>query len=455
MRRSDLGRLESELEQYLDELTGEEHVPRRRSMKLYVTGLLLDGGRKSIGAMAERLVDDAGDAEAMRQQLQECAVISRWSDERLRYKLAEKIERELPGVEALVVDDTGFPKKGIHSVGVQRQYSGTLGRVDNCQVATSLHLAGEQGSACIGMRLYLPEVWAEDLARRTKVGVPDDLEFQTKWQIALGLLDDALAWGVRKHLVLADAGFGDVVEFRDGITQRGLQYAVGVQSTHLVWPPGSDPRLPAYPPGRRGRPRTCFVDPEHAPLSIAKLAKSLPRSTFRRVTWRDGSKGKMSSRFACLRVRTAEGHVKRHPPGPEQWLVCEWPRGEPAPTKYFLSTLSAHSSHRELIRCIKLRWRVERDYQDLKQEVGLDHYEGRTWRGFHHHATLCSIAHAFLALRRALFPPELSALDLADGQTRSADHSRTSHWHLPSMQATHHARRTNTWPVEDLENAIR
>lgn len=455
MRRRDLNRLEDELSQFLDEVTGEEHVPRRCSMKLYVTGLLLDGDRKSIGAMAQRLVDDAREADAMRQQLQECAVISTWSDERLRYKLAQKIERELPGIEALVVDDTGFPKQGTHSVGVHRQYSGTLGRTGNCQVATSVHLAGEKGSACIGMRLYLPEVWAEDLPRRKKVGVPADLEFQKKWQLAIALVDDALAWGVRKHLVLADAGYGDVVEFRDALTQRGLAYGVGIAGTHLVWPPGANPQRPEHPAGQSGRPRTRFVDAHYAPRSIAKLAQSLSRSAFRKVTWREGSRGKMSSRFACLRVRSAEGHGEYRPPSDEQWLVCEWPSGEKSPTKFYLSTLPADISHRELIRSIKLRWRVERDYQDLKQEVGLDHYEGRTWRGFHHHATLCSIAHAFLALRRALFPPEPTELDPADGPARITVRSAPTSRHLSSVQATNHTSFANTRPLENLENAIR
>jgi SRSO17 transposase len=370
-------------------------------------------------------------------------------------KLAQKLERELPGIEALVVDDTGFPKQGTHSVGVQRQYSGTLGRVGNCQVATSLHLAGEAGSACIGLRLYLPEAWTQDLARRRKAGIPDDIEFRTKWQIAVQLVDDALAWGVRKHVVLADAGCGDAVEFREALSERGLAYAVGVTGTHMVWPPGAEPHLPEHPAGQPGRPRTRFVDGHHAPMTIADLAQSLRQSAFRKVTWREGSRGKMSSRFACVRVRSAEGHVKGRPPSEEQWLVCEWPVGEASPTKFYLSTLPPDISHRELVRTIKLRWRVERDYQDLKQEVGLDHYEGRTWRGFHHHATLCSIAHAFLAIRRALFPPEPSALDPADGQTRTASHSRPSHWNLSSLQATNHAYVTGARPVENLENAIR
>ena len=454
MRRQDLQRLDRELDHFLDELTGEEHLPRRRSMKLYVTGLLLDGDRKSIGAMAGRLVDDAKDAEAMRQQLQECAVISTWSDEGLRYKLARQIDCEMPGIEALVVDDTGFPKQGTHSVGVHRQYSGTLGRTGNCQVATSLHLAGEKGSACIGMRLYLPEAWTEDFTRRKKAGIPDELEFRKKWQIAIDLIDDALAWGVRKHLVLADAGYGDSVEFRNAITERGLDYAVGVMSTHLVWPPGANPRFPKHN-GKSGRPKTHFVDARHEPISIADLAASLPRSAFRKVTWREGTRGKMSSRFACLRVRSAEGHTKRRPPSEEQWLVCEWPEAEKSPTKFYFSSLPAETSHRRLVRIIKLRWRVERDYQDLKQEVGLDHYEGRTWRGFHHHATLCSIAHAFLALKRALFPPEPSTLDITDGAARITDRSATTHRNVPPLQAADFAHVAAARTVEDLENAIR
>lgn len=212
-------------------------------MSQYVTGLLLDGDRKSIQPMAKRLARDPSDAESLRQRLQECVVISPWSDQVMMGRLGAILDAELPNVEAFVFDDTGFPKKGTHSVGVARQYSGTLGRVDNCQIAVSLHLAGQRGSGCIAMRMYLTEQWAEDTKRRNAVGVPLDVRFQPKWDLALDQLDTALASGIRRHPVLADAGYGDATEFRSGIATRGLHYVVGVSSVPTIWRPGVIPSV--------------------------------------------------------------------------------------------------------------------------------------------------------------------------------------------------------------------
>jgi SRSO17 transposase len=335
-----------------------------------------------------------------------------WSDTEIFSRLSVKIDRELPGVEALVVDDTGFAKKGKYSVGVARQYSGTLGRIDNCQVAVSVHLAGETGSACIGMRLFLPEAWANDGPRRRSVGIPTEVEFAKKWQIALSLIDDALAAGVRRHVVLADAGYGDATEVRDGLTERGLPYVVGVMGSHCIWQPGIEPVIAPRIDGNPGRPSTrARADVE--PIWIARYATELGRDNYRHVTWREGPRGKQSSRFVARRVRSAERRTKGRPPGDEEWLLCEWPDGEPAPTKFYFSSLPPSTSLKALVRAAKLRWRVERDYQELKQEIGLDHFEGRMWRGFHHHATLCAVAHAFLSLQRALFPPDEADLDAA------------------------------------------
>lgn len=377
-------------------------------MGLYITGLLLDGERKSMQPMAGRLVDDPRHVEAMRQKLQECVAISGWSDEEMLRRLSLKLDRELPGIEALVVDDTGIPKKGKFSVGVARQYSGTLGRVDNCQVGVSLHLAGESGSGCIAFDLFLPQEWTGAQERLQRAGVPPTIQARTKIEIALAQIDRALAAGVRRHVVLADAGYGDSTDFRDGLSSRGLLYIVGVNGQPVVWPPESDPQIPAKQPGIKGQPRTRYRDDEHPPESIGVLGRRLQ---FRKVTWREGSRGKQSSRFAAVRIRTAHHHVRSVPPGAEQWLLVEWPEGEDAPTKHWLSNLPAAMSVKALVRLAKMRWRVERDYQDLKTELGLDHFEGRTWRGFHHHATLCAVAHAFLALQRALFPPEEDEVD--------------------------------------------
>jgi SRSO17 transposase len=407
MNRRDLVRLDRELRSYLQEMIeGAGRPERRAAMGSYVTGLLLDGERKSMVPMAARLAESPDDAEAVRQRLQQAVCVADWADAVLMRRVALKLERELADVEALVVDDTGFPKQGTHSVGVHRQYSGTLGRVGNCQVAVSLHLASEAGSGCIGLRLFLPEAWADDRSRRASVGVPEDVAFQRKWEIALGRIDDALAWGVRRHVVLADAGYGDASEFRDALTARGLSYVVGVQGHHSVWPAGSDPKPPARVPGTNGRPQTRWRDGDMQPVRIVSAARSLGRQAYSTVTWREGSRGRQTSRFAAFWVRTAERHTKGKPPSAPQWLLCEWLDGEDEPTNFWLAALPQSTSLVELVRLAKLRWRVERDYQEMKQELGLDHFEGRTWRGFHHHATLCAVAHGFLALRRALFPPE-------------------------------------------------
>jgi SRSO17 transposase len=413
MNRREIEQLDRELGGFIDSMVDGMGRPERlRAMASYITGLLLDGERKSVQPMAARLVDEESEIEAMRQRLQQAVCFSPWSDAEIFSRVSQKVDREMPGIEALVVDDTGFPKKGKYSVGVARQYSGTLGRVDNCQVAVSVHLAGELGSACIGMRLFLPEAWADDMARRRSVGVPVEIEFSKKWQIALAVIDDALAAGVRRHVVLADPGYGDATEFRDGLTERKLPYVVGVMGSHLVWQHGVVPTVPERASGKSGPPFT-RARADVPPISIERYATELGVDNYRRVTWREGSRGKQSSRFAAVRIRSAERRTKGRPPGIEEWLLCEWPDGETAPTKFYVSSLPATTSLKALVRAARLRWRVERDYQELKQEIGLDHFEGRMWRGFHHHAALCAVAHAFLALQRALFPPEDVEVDAA------------------------------------------
>jgi SRSO17 transposase len=433
MTPSQVRKLERELREYIGFLTDGMGRPERRdAMGLYLTGLLLDGERKSIEPMAARLVDGDTEVEGMRQRLQQCVAVSKWAEREVFRRIATKVDAELPDIEALVIDDTGFPKKGEHSVGVARQYSGTLGRVENCQVATSLHLAGERGSACIGLRLYLPEAWSNDKRRRKKAGVPSDVMFHSKWELALELIDDALTAGVRTRVVLADAGYGDTREFRNALRERGLDYALGVHHPTRVWPPGTQFAVPAKttrtgPPVRNARAL------DGAPVSIGELAKTL---TYRTVTWREGTRGKQSSRFAAVRVRTAHKHTQGAVPGPEEWLLAEWPSTESSPSKHYLLSLPATISVRELVRTAKLRWRVERDYQDLKGEVGLDHFEGRSWAGFHHHAALCSAAHAFLALRRALSPPEPNEVDVADGPASLTSGPASSAARVPDVSAS-------------------
>ena len=431
MKRREIAKLDRDLGAYVDSMVdGMGRIERRAALCGYLTGLLLDGERKSIEPMAARLVDSPSEVQAMRQRLQQAVTVAEWSDDEMYRRVALKLDRELPGVDALVVDDTGFPKKGEHSVGVKRQYSGTLGRVDTCQVAVSLHLAGEARSGCIGMRLYLPEDWAGDRARREKAGVPEEVVFRHKWEISLSQIDQALGWGVRQHVVLADAGYGDCTEFREGLTERGLAYVVGVQGQHVVWSPESRP-VRDVRKGRGQLPLRClYRDEEHPPMSVAELAAGLK---YRKVTWREGSRGWQSSCFAAIRIRSARRHANGEPPGDEQWLLCQWPEDEPKPTKYWLSTLPKETSVRALVRLAKLRWRVERDYQEMKQEVGLDHFEGRSWRGFHHHAALCAAAHGFLALTRALFPPEEQEVDAADGSAPPPAGTASAYRSLPAM----------------------
>jgi SRSO17 transposase len=362
--------------------------------------------------MAERLAE-SGDAEGLRQRMQQAVVVARWAEGELFRRIAKQLNDELPELEACVIDDTGFPKKGEHSVGVARQYSGTLGRTDNCQVATSLHLAGEQGSGCIGMKLYLTEEWAGDEERRAKAGVPEDVVFRKKGELALDLLDAAIGWGLPQKIVLADAGYGDSSDFRRELAKRGLCYVVAVTGTANVWPPGSAPRLPQYK-GVGPYPKR-LRDEDSAPIPTEQLLKN---ARFRRVTWRQGSRGMQSARFATFRVRPAT--QKGRAPEPEQWLLIEQTNQPKRPFKFYLSNMPADTPTKELVRLIKLRWRIERDYQELKGELGLDHFEGRTWLGFHHHVALCSAAHAFLAIRRALFPPIEDSMDASGRSQRTA-----------------------------------
>ena len=303
------------------------------------------------------------------------------------------------------MDDTGFPKKGVHSVGVTRQYCGQVGKQENCRVAVSLSMATTDASLPVAYRLYLPKIWAEDAERRKKAGVPEEIRFQTKPEIALEELREVATEQMPRAPVLADAAYGNDGGFRAGIEALGLEYVVGVQSSTTVWPPGMAP-LPARPRKVIGRPpKLLRRSPQHQPLSIRELVLGLGSSILRPVNWREGTRGPMRSRFAALRVRLAHRDYWRSQPHPEQWLLIEWPKAQTEPTKYWLSNLPASISLRQLVATAKLRWRIERDYEELKQELGLGHFEGRNWRGFHHHATLSIAAYGFLVRERCLFPP--------------------------------------------------
>ena len=287
-----------------------------------------------------------------------------------------------------------------------RQYCGQLGKQENCQVAVTLSVANEHASLPVAFDLYLPEDWAGDPARRAGAGVPPDMAFRTKPRIALGQIRRALADGVPPGVVLGDAGYGIDTDFRTALTALALPYVLGVQSTVGVWPPGHGP-LPPEPRSGRGRPpKLRRRDAEHQPLAAKELALALPPSAWRTVGWREGSRGELRGRFAAVRVRPSHRDYWRAEPHPEEWLLIEWPEEKEEPTKYWLSTLPDAITLADLVRTAKMRWRIERDYQELKQELGLDHYEGRGWRGFHHHATLCIAAYGFLVSERSLFPPQ-------------------------------------------------
>ena len=382
------------------------HADRVVPLQNYTKGLLLPIERKSVEPMAARLAP--GSVRQMHQSLHHIVAEAAWSDMTLLGEVRHQVLPPMTRRQALagwIVDDTGFPKKGKHSVGVMRQYCGQVGKQENCRVAVSVSVATEQASLPVTYRLYLPEVWAQDRARRKKTGVPEEVHFQTKTEIAL----DQIRWLVGEQVpqapVLADAAYGNDHGFRAELEKLKLQYVVGVQSSTTVWPPDM---VPLPPKARRatGRPpKLLRRDEKHQPLAVKGLALCLSAADLRRVSWREGTRGTMHSRFAALRVRVAHRDYWRSQPHPEQWLLLEWPKTEKEPTKYWLSNLSASISIRKLVATAKLRWRIERDYEELKQELGLGHFEGRNWRGFHHHATLCIAAYGFLVTERCLFSP--------------------------------------------------
>jgi SRSO17 transposase len=382
------------------------HADRAVPLKNYCTGLLLPGERKSVEPMAARLAPD--NVRRMHQSLHHVVADAPWSDEAVLRKVGSWV---LPAMQkhgpvvCWIVDDTGFPKKGSHSVGVTRQYCGQVGKQENCRVAVSLSVATWSSSLPIAYSLYLPEVWANDKQRRKQAGVPKPVQFQTKPQIALQQIRTAVKEQVPRGVVVADAAYGMDSKFRSGINEMGLEYVVGVQSSTSVWEPGVEP-LPPLPRKPLGRPpRLLRRTPQHHPLSVKELALALPAKSWKTVTWRQGTRHKLRSRFAAVRLRPAHRDHWQSEPHAEEWLIMEWPKGEAEPTKYWLSTLPQESKLKDLVAIAKQRWIIERDYQELKQELGLGHYEGRGWRGFHHHATLCIAAYGFLVAERNRFSP--------------------------------------------------
>ena len=420
------------------------HKDRVGPLRDYCTGLMLPVERKSVEPMAA--VTGPGRTAAQHQSLLHFVGAGGWSDERVLRKVRELVlpalERAGP-IEAWIIDDTGFPKQGRHSVGVARQYCGQLGKQDNCQVAVSLSLANRHASLPVAYQLYLPQEWAADRGRRRKAGVPEHIGFATKPEIALEQLRWACAAGLPRGVVLLDAGYGNNSALRADIAALDLSYVAGILSTTTVWAPSTAPLPPKRWSGR-GRPMTRLRrDARHQPVSVKELALGLSKRAWRTIEWREGTAEPLVSRFARVRIRVAHRDDQRTDPRPPEWLLIEWPKSEVEPTKYWLSTLPNDIAFDHLVDRAKLRWRIERDYQELKQEVGLGHFEGRGWRGFHHHATLCIAAYGFLISERETIPPSgprctrlFPAVALSAGYRPrgSAAAARTSH---PKLDRNH------------------
>jgi SRSO17 transposase len=391
--------VESRFEQYAGKMIKAlGHADRAAPARWYLRGLMLPGQRKSIEPMAARVhPQDVGSAH---QSMHHLVADSGWSDTALLAAVAAEVvpalSREGQGPCFWIIDDTSYRKWGKHSVGVARQYCGHLGKTENCQVAVSLTLATEQASVPLNYRLYLPQQWTGDKKRCRAAGVPETVGFVTKGEIAWAQIEVALAAGVPRGTILMDAGYGDEAAMRDRLSAHHLSYAVGVRSGTKVWWAGHQPAAVARKQPR-GRPRTrVHRTMRHRPISVLDLARALSAASWHTVQWREGTNTGLASRFAQVRCRAAQGDRARA----EEWLLIEWPHGEAKPIHYFLSNLPHTISLEELVATVKMRWRIERDYLELKQELGLGHYEGRNWRGFHHHASLCIAAYGFLMLER-------------------------------------------------------
>ena len=387
------GRLMHFLEDLLEPMGRSE---RRHWAQVYIQGLLLDGERKSIEPLAARL--PGADVQALRQFVGQ----SPWAVEKVQQGLARKMVDLLSEAEVWIIDETAFPKAGAHSVGVARQYCGTLGKVANCQVAVSLHWSSAEASCPLVWRLYLPPAWFEDEARAEEVKLPPGTVYCSKRELALEGIDQALGWGLPGLPVVADSFYGNDFGFRQALRDRHLPYAVQVEPSTVVWT--TDPNLPLPPPKKMGRPRK--YPPLQAlprPETLEKVASQLPAKAWRTVTWREGSRGAQRSRFALLPVWAAHGwREQAHPPRVGEWLLIEWPKEEKQPTKYWMIQLGGQAPGlRQAVRVAKARWRVEQDYRELKEELGLDHYEGRQWLGWHHHVCLVTMAYAFLRAEQA------------------------------------------------------
>jgi SRSO17 transposase len=366
-----------------------------RNGGLYLRGLIEQGARKSLEPLVDRLAGD-GDYQSMQQFLAD----SPWDPALVLRTVAERVAPAID-VQAWVLDDTGFPKDGKDSPGVKRQYSGTLGKTGNCQIGVSVHAVGSKGTVPLGWALYLPEEWCDDPQRRRKAKIPEDVVFQTKPELAADLVQRAAGWEIETAPVLGDCAYGKNTALRERLHDAGLEYVLSVSEEVGVFTPETSFEVPEPSPGR-GRPNS-RARPDRKPEQIGALIKRLGPQQFKTVTFRDRPGGKpMRSRFCFLRVRAASAHWKKSTPFPprEEWLIVEWPTGKKQPTDYWLSNLPADAKPERLARLARLRWTIELDYKQLKGELGLDHYEGRSWLGWYHHTALVTAAHGFLTLER-------------------------------------------------------
>jgi SRSO17 transposase len=393
---------------------------RRHWGKVYIRGLLLEGERKSIEPMAARMPE--GNVQALQQFIGQ----SPWDWVPIRQLLAKRMVTEISPPAAWIVDDTGFPKQGKHSVGVARQYSGTLGKVGNCQVAVSLNYATDDACFPLDFSLYLPKEWIEDSGRRQKAGIPEDVEFQQKWQLALSMIDRAVQWGIPHGVIAADAGYGNISKFREELDNRSLYYVVGVDATTGVWERPISGEIPTYQ--GTGRPRK---RPPNLPKtkSVVEMVQDLPADAWQTITWRERTKGKLQSRFTALRVQPSYKYENGKIDQKVVWLLAEWPKGEACPVKFWFSNLGEDITLKQLVRLAKIRWWVEQNYREMKKELGMDHYEGRTWRGWHHHITMIMIAFGFLVVEM-LRGKKNFWVDPPEGEEGDAGTSQHMDWNM-------------------------
>jgi SRSO17 transposase len=383
------------MEAFVSETAGGLVLERQReNALLYVRGLVEHGGRKSLWPTLFRLEETPARYESMQQFLAD----SPWDPEPLVRACAERVCPGI-GVLAWVVDDTGIAKDGRHSPGVKRQYSGTLGKIGNCQIAVSVHAVGAKGTLPLGWRLYLPEEWCDDMARRRKAKIPESIGFQTKPELATAVCERASGWEIPAAPILADVAYGDDSNFRTGLQALGLEYLVAVSPRISVYGPETTFTVPERN-GSTGRRRS-VARPDRTPESVLTLAKRLPRRAWKTLPCRTTAAGEeVASRFAFVRVVATHPVRNDHQPPREEWLIIEWPTGAEQPCDYWLGNLPTDTPKERLARLARLRWTIELDYRQLKGELGLDHYEGRSYPGFHHHAALVTVAHGFLTLER-------------------------------------------------------